>query len=120
MALKIVIAGGGTGGHLFPALAVAEVLQERGDEVVIFISEKEVDALIKEYEATYVIAADLKKGGKRHKSVRDAARIELGIKNFLTTGGVKGYTDTFEDLHGLAQLPGIGSQRMMAAGFGSL
>jgi len=45
MSMKIVIAGGGTGGHLFPALAVAEVLQERGDEVVIFISEKEVDAL---------------------------------------------------------------------------
>jgi len=45
MPLKIVIAGGGTGGHLFPALAVAEVLQDRGDEVMIFISEKEVDAL---------------------------------------------------------------------------
>jgi L-arabinose isomerase len=64
------------------------------------------------------MSADLKKGGKRHKSIRDAARIELGIEEFLTAGGFKGYTDTFEDLHGLAQLPGVGSQRMMAAGFG--
>ncbi len=43
--MNIVIAGGGTGGHLFPALAVAEVLQERGHESVILISEKEIDAL---------------------------------------------------------------------------
>jgi UDP-N-acetylglucosamine--N-acetylmuramyl-(pentapeptide) pyrophosphoryl-undecaprenol N-acetylglucosamine transferase len=43
--MKIAIAGGGTGGHLFPALAVGEVLLDRGHEVLIFISEKEVDAL---------------------------------------------------------------------------
>ncbi len=87
-------------------------------KVVNAISDKQVDDLCKEYESAYEMSADLKKGGKRHGSVRDAARIELGIEQFLTEGGFKGYTDTFEDLHGLVQLPGIGSQRMMAAGFG--
>ena len=87
-------------------------------KVVNAVSEKEVDALCKTYADIYEMSADLKKGGKRHKSIRDAARIELGIEQFLTAGGFKGYTDTFEDLHGLAQLPGVGSQRMMAAGFG--
>ncbi len=87
-------------------------------EVVNAVTEKEVDALCKTYADIYEMTSDLKKGGKRSKSVREAARIELGIEKFLTAGGFKGYTDTFEDLHGLAQLPGVGSQRMMAAGFG--
>jgi len=87
-------------------------------KVVNAVSDKEVDALCKTYEAIYEMSADLRKGSKSHKSIRDAARIELGIEQFLTAGGFKGYTDTFEDLHGLAQLPGVGSQRMMAAGFG--
>jgi L-arabinose isomerase len=52
------------------------------------------------------------------KSFQEAARIELGLRAFLSTGGFKGFTDTFEDLHGLAQLPGIAAQRLMADGFG--
>ena len=85
-------------------------------DVINQVSDAEIDALVKDYEAQYVVAADLKVGGARHSSVREAARIEIGLRNFLTAGGFKGYTNTFEDLHGMAQLPGLPSQRMMAAG----
>ena len=46
------------------------------------------------------------------------ARIELGLRAFLEAGGFKGFTTTFEDLHGLKQLPGLAPQRLMAAGYG--
>ena len=87
-------------------------------KVVNEVSEKDIDVLVKTYEAAYEISADLKKGGKRHKSVREAARIELGLRAFLTAGNFKGFTTTFEDLHGLVQLPGLAPQRLMADGFG--
>ena len=77
-----------------------------------------VTALCAEYEKLYRVAAQLRRGGKRHDELRYAARLELGIGAFLEEGGFKGYTDTFEDLHGLNQLPGIATQRLMAAGYG--
>ena len=43
--MNVVIACGGTGGHLFPGLAVAEVLKSRGHEVLLLISEKQIDAI---------------------------------------------------------------------------
>ena len=52
------------------------------------------------------------------KNVRYQARIELGLKAFLTDGGFSAYTDTFEDLHGMKQLPGLATQRLMDMGFG--
>ncbi|MFI5158379.1 MAG: L-arabinose isomerase [Sphingobacteriales bacterium] len=82
------------------------------------VSEAAVNELIDEYEAKYTMAADLRKGGARHSSVYEAARIELGMRKFLKDGGFKGFSDTFEDLHGMAQLPGIASQRLMADGYG--
>ena len=60
----------------------------------------------------------LEKGGARHQSLRDAARIELAMRAFLVDGDFQGYTDTFENLTGLKQLPGIASQRLMADGYG--
>lgn len=91
-----------------------------GDLVAVInaISDSAIDSLVKEYEEKYKLAESLRKGKAQHSSLRDAAKIELGLKTFLEQGGFKGYTDTFEDLHGMTQLPGIASQRLMAAGYG--
>ena len=86
--------------------------------VIDEISDDAVNTLLAEYEATYTMTADLLKGGAKRQSVYDAAKIELGLKKFLEDGGFKGFTDTFEDLHGMIQLPGIAAQRLMAAGYG--
>jgi len=82
------------------------------------VTPRKIDNLVEQYEGTYSVAADLRKGGARHDSIREAARIELGLRAFLAAGGFKGFTTTFEDLHGLVQLPGLAPQRLMADGFG--
>lgn len=82
------------------------------------VRENEINQLVDLYQEQYTVAGILKKGNARHDSLRDAARIELGLKHFLEQGNFKGFTDTFEDLHGMKQLPGIGAQRLMQAGYG--
>jgi L-arabinose isomerase len=82
------------------------------------VTEHSIDLLIEEYEDSYVLVDELLRGGSRHQSLREAARIELGIERFLEAGNYKGFTDTFEDLHGLRQLPGIAAQRLMKKGYG--
>ncbi len=91
-----------------------------GDLVTLVeqVSESEADKLIGEYEASYTMPAATAKLPGLRKSLQGAARIELGLRAFLTAGGFKGFSDTFENLHGLAQLPGIAAQRLMADGFG--
>ena len=86
--------------------------------VVDAVSAKDITALCAEYEKAYQVAPALKKGGARHDELRYSARLELGMGQFLETGGYKGFTDTFEDLHGLRQLPGMATQRLMGAGYG--
>jgi L-arabinose isomerase len=81
-------------------------------------SDAEVDKLCACYDEHYAVVADLGPKGARRQSLRDAARIEVGLRRFLEQGGFVGFTDTFEDLHGLKQLPGIASQRLMADGYG--
>ena len=82
------------------------------------VSDAQVDQLVQEYTAQYAVAPALRPGGAQHQSLREGARIELGIRRFLEDGNFKGFTTTFEDLHGLAQLPGLGPQRLMADGYG--
>jgi L-arabinose isomerase len=87
-------------------------------KVINEISDDETNKLIEEYEEKYAVVPSLYKGGAHYSSMREAAKIELGLKAFLQDGNYKGFTDTFEDLHGLAQLPGIAAQRLMAQGYG--
>jgi len=87
-------------------------------EMINGVTDAAVDQLVKEYDEKYTLAESLRKGQPQHQSLKDAARIELGLRGFLETGGFKGFTDTFEDLHGMAQLPGIAAQRLMGSGYG--
>ncbi|MBD2752882.1 L-arabinose isomerase [Spirosoma validum] len=91
-----------------------------GDLVAVInqVSDAEIDQLVTEYADSYTLMESLNKGGAQHNSLRDAAKIEIGLRAFLKDGNFSAYTDTFEDLHGMTQLPGIASQRLMAEGYG--
>jgi len=82
------------------------------------VGDGEVDELIKEYLDLYDVVPALQLKGERHQSLREGAQIELGLRHFLEEGNFKAFTTTFEDLHGLAQLPGMAVQRLMADGYG--
>jgi L-arabinose isomerase len=81
-------------------------------------TDAEIDALLSTYEQEYQLADPLLAGGSQRESLREAARIEVGMRKFLQNTKAIGFTDTFEDLHGMAQLPGIATQRLMAEGYG--
>lgn len=87
-----------------------------GDLVAVIdeVTDAEVDRTVLEYKALYRVS------NRRgiDKTLRDAARIEIGMRHFLEAGGFRAFTTTFEDLHGLAQLPGLAAQRLMAEGYG--
>ncbi|MFN2235038.1 MAG: L-arabinose isomerase, partial [Anaerolineales bacterium] len=91
-----------------------------GDLVAVInqVDESDIEALLEEYDQSYRVAEELRPGGSRRPELREAARIEAGIRRFLEQGNFKAFTTTFEDLHGLAQLPGLAVQRLMADGYG--
>jgi L-arabinose isomerase len=89
-----------------------------GDLVKVIgeVTNGDLKKLVAEYQDSYQVSSSLLNG--QAASLMEAARIELGIKQFLEAGGYKGFTDTFEDLHGMVQLPGIAAQRLMQQGYG--
>ncbi len=87
-------------------------------DVIDRAADAEVDSLIEQYQDEYDVDPVLRPGGQRASSLRDGARIEIGLRSFLTEGGFSAFTTTFEDLHGLTQLPGLAVQRLMRDGYG--
>ncbi len=83
-------------------------------KVVNEISDASAKKLIEEYSSGYELTKDVATSG----TLKEAARIELGMQQFLENGNFKAFTTTFEDLHGLKQLPGLAVQRLMAKGYG--
>ncbi len=82
------------------------------------VNKADVDKLMAVYEKDYTLTTSLKQNGNKRDSLVEAAKIELGLRRFLEEGGFKAFTDTFENLGELKQLPGIAVQRLMADGYG--
>jgi L-arabinose isomerase len=82
------------------------------------VAEAKVDGMVALYESAYDVAPSLRTGGADREALREAARIEVALREFMTAGGFGALTDTFENLDRLMQLPGIAVQRLMADGYG--
>jgi L-arabinose isomerase len=82
------------------------------------VTDSQIEKLVSAYEEAYDFAGAARKGGDNRPNVLECARIELGLRAFLSDGGFKAFTTTFEDLHGLKQLPGLAAQRLMNEGYG--
>ena len=91
-----------------------------GDLVAVIneVSDERIKAHLDKLASEYNLMDNLKEGGDKRENLYEAARIELGMFDFLEKGGFKAFTTTFEDLHGIKQLPGHAVQRLMAAGYG--
>ena len=76
------------------------------------VTEAEIDALMEVYKANYDIATD------NVGAIRYQAREEIAIKKMMDAEGCKAFSNTFQDLYGMEQLPGLASQHLMAQGYG--
>ncbi len=81
-------------------------------------TETEIKQTTQAYLDEYDVVPALQPNGECYESLLEGARIEVGMRSFLSAGNFKAFTTTFEDLHGLAQLPGLAVQRLMRDGYG--
>lgn len=81
------------------------------------VTDAETVSLLEEYRQKYDFGFDTS-DTKAIEAVSFQAKIEIAMKAFLEDGGYGAFTTTFEDLHGLKQLPGLAVQRLMEAGYG--
>ncbi|MFS0613566.1 L-arabinose isomerase [Lederbergia ruris] len=82
------------------------------------VSEQDIDQLMEEYAEKYTIVPEGLQDGAVRDSIRYQAKLELALKAFLEEGGYTAFSNTFEDLHGMRQLPGLATQRLMEQGYG--
>ena len=76
------------------------------------VTEAEIDALVAEYEASYDVATD------DIAAIRYQAREEIAIRRMMDREGCRAFSNTFQDLYGMEQLPGLASQHLMSLGYG--
>ena len=87
--------------------AVGDLVKVMGE-----VTESEIDALVAEYTAKYDVATD------NTEAIRYQAKEEIAMKKMLDSEGCKAFSNTFQDLYGMEQLPGLASQHLMAQGYG--
>jgi L-arabinose isomerase len=100
-------------GYAVNGYGIGDVVKMTND-----VTDREIESLVSEYDERYDMVSSLRRNGEKRGALREAARIEIGLRAFLQNGGFKGFCNTFEDLHGIRQLPGIAVQRLMADGYG--
>lgn len=76
------------------------------------VTDAQVDKKMEEYKSKYIMKTD------KVDTVREEARYEVGIEQFLKQRGINAFVDTFQDLNGLKQLPGLAVQNLMSKGIG--
>ncbi|TPB46921.1 L-arabinose isomerase [Vibrio parahaemolyticus] len=87
-------------------------------DVVNSISDADVNHQLDEYACMYEMSPNLFNDSDLKKLMAQEARLELGMESFLKSVGAGAFTNTFENLTGLTNLPGLATQRLMAKGFG--
>lgn len=87
-------------------------------EMMNNVTDAQIDALMQEYQTLYTFADNCKEGAEYYENVREQARMEIALDQLFEETGAQAFSNTFQDLYGMKQLPGLATQRMMAKGYG--